>query len=275
MGHNRKKSEKSSCLFWAILIIACLVILVVLITAPVVMRLNKKAATVSTATNAKQVYLYLIEFDQDYGSFPGDSTAKIHRHEEDPDKVDDLRFCKGDYSNDYLAQLLAVGEVADKSIFLAPQKQSDISKSSKNFINSKTLEAGECGFSYVKSQATNDNIGRPVLLAPMTGEGVAFDPEPYDGKAVVLRIDGAAKLLRINKDGLAKVDKGKPLFDTGPDTVWEEDGFDSSMLVHPKPQKSESWASWTAKILVGLLVVFLVGLFAHRRSKPQRSKENV
>ena len=92
----------------------------------------------------------------------------------------------------------------------------------------------ECGFAYFKNQSTSNNSGRPILISGMLGEGLKFDPDVFEGKAVVLRIDGAVKQLLINEDGQALIGEGKTLFQSGPDAVWGEGGFDSSMVVFPE-----------------------------------------
>jgi hypothetical protein len=55
------------------------------------------------------------------------------------------------------------------------------------------------------------------MLAPMK-DTTSFKPDPYDGKCVVLRIDGAVKQYRLKKtDQTANVGGGKTLFTTD---VW-------------------------------------------------------
>ena len=67
--------------------------------------------------------------------------------------------------------------------------------------------------------------------------GLTFDPDPYDGKAVALRIDGAVKQLLIDRDtGRAKIGGGKTLFEDGAETVWGS-GFDPENIVLPEPEK--------------------------------------
>jgi hypothetical protein len=81
------------------------------------------------------------------------------------------------------------------------------------------------------------NVGRPILMTPMSGEGLKFNPAPHHGKAVVLRIDGAVKQLRIRKAGEAALTGQQRLFDTGPGTVWEGGEFSPANIVFPEPEK--------------------------------------
>ncbi|MCP5538189.1 MAG: hypothetical protein H7A51_18400 [Akkermansiaceae bacterium] len=245
-----------------------LVLALAFVTTPVVMKSHKKAAMTSTTSNAKQVFYLLIEFDQDYGEFPGDATAILHTGM-GGEPIVDLRTCKGEYSNDYMGQFIAGGYTKSEQIFVAPWEKDPGRKADDDISSrSRILEAGECGFSYVKNQSTSDNSGRPVLLAPMSGEGVQFDPKPYDHKAVVLRIDGAVKQLLINKDTCkAKIGMGKTLFDGGADTVWGEEGFDVANLVHPRPWGKPLQPSMAARLMIGFLVVGIVFVFIRRRKK--------
>ncbi len=219
---------------------------------------------------ANPVLLLLAEFDQDYGQFPGDSTAKKHVSAGGGRSVDLSPF-KGKYSNDYLAQLIAGGYTASEEIFVAPWRK-DPSRKADNVISprSEILKAGECGFSYVKNQSSSDNSGRPVLLAAMSGDGGQFDPRVYGGMAMVLRIDGSVRLLRPSKkDNRMKIKGGKTLFETGPDTVWGADGFRKSMLVHPEPGAGKGdmhyEPSIAARVIVFLMLLGIACMFVRRR----------
>ena len=134
-------------------------------------------------SNAKQVFYLLVEFDQDYGEFPGDATAILHKNESGEAYLD-LRAFKGRYSNDYLGQLIAAGYTKSEEIFYG-KSSSLTSKKPDNVIDSpeRILEAGECGFAYYKNSSTSDNSGRPILMGPMLGKGQAFNLKPYDGES--------------------------------------------------------------------------------------------
>lgn len=187
-------------------------------------------------SNAKQVFYLMVEFDQDYGEFPGDATAILHQGENGMPDLD-LRAYKGEYSNKYLGQFIAAGYTKSEEIFYAKGGSQHMKKPDNTIdLPGTILEAGECGFAYVKNQSTSDNTGRPLLMSPMSGEGQAFDTGPYDGKVVVLRIDGAVKQLLLDKKtGEAKIGDGKTLFQVGPGTVWQDGGFNPADVVLPEP----------------------------------------
>ena len=226
MKITRKQINKGFTLVELLVVIAIIAALAAMAT-PVIMKQQKKAAMTTTISNAKQIFLLMVEFDQDFGAFPNDDTANAD---------DDLNGYSGSNSNDYLGQFIAGGYVKSEEIFYA-KAGSSTNKLPDNDFSSKavTLEAGECGFSYVVNQSTSDNTGRPIVMAPMTGSGETFKEDPYDGKAVALRIDGAAKTLRISKTSKkANIGAGRTLFDTGNDTVWGASGYVSADLKHPK-----------------------------------------
>ncbi len=223
MKLTKRNISKGFTLVELLVVIAIIAALAAMAT-PVIMKQNKKAAMTEATSNAKQIFYLLVEFDQDYGEFPGDDTA-----------VDELSGYSGSNSNDYLAQLIEGGYTKSEEIFYAKGGASN-NKKPDNVITNKTdqLKKGECGFAYVKGMSTSDNSGRPVLFAPYDASQ-KFKPDPYDGKAVVLRIDGAVKQLLLNKtSNKAKIGGGKTLFDTGTDTVWGSDGFTASNLLQPK-----------------------------------------
>ena len=81
------------------------------------------------------------------------------------------------------------------------------------------LVPGEVAFGYVSGMTIAGNPARVIAFCPIIPGTDRFDPKPFDGKAVVLRIDNSVASLPIDKDGHAMLG-GKTLFQTGMDTVW-------------------------------------------------------
>ena len=190
------------------------------LSAPMILRQQKAAARTEAISNAKQVGLALLEFDQEYGSFPDDDTATSV---EDSTGTD-LNL-SGGTANDYFRQLIAFG-IQSEDIFYT--KTSYTRKPDKVLTASKALEPGEVGFGYIMltgsvGQNTSGNPGRPVLATPLlnAAEDWTFDGDPYGDKAVLLRLDNSAEapLIR-SKDNKVSVGNGKVIEDTGPDSVW-------------------------------------------------------
>jgi len=233
-----------------------------------VMKCSKKADMATSTHNAKQLHLSLYDFHQDYGEFPGDRTA-----EENPK----LKEYRGQYSNDYLGQLIAAGSIESEDNFYAKggcrdERRPDGDISSRENV----LEAGECGFAYVKGLNMNlTHHEAPLLMTPMYGDGYRFNPDVHKGKAMILRIDGSARQFKIDRNHLVSIRVGKSgelktLFEGGPDTVWGEKGFDASKLCYAKypypyvkPIEERAWV-WFGGVFM-LLVILVGGYWILRR----------
>ncbi|BDS07479.1 hypothetical protein NT6N_25190 [Oceaniferula spumae] len=212
MKLTKKHMSKGFTLVELLVVIAIIAALAAMAT-PVIMKQKKKADMTTATNNAKQIFLLMVEIDDDLGGFPSDDTAASDA---------DLNGYTGSNSNDYLGQFLAGGYVQSEEIFYAKAgSASDAKKKPDNVYNtkSKTLEAGECGFSYVKDQSSSGNSGIPLLMAPMDDTST-FKEDPYGGKCVVLRIDGSVQTLRLSNERKGKLPSGQTLFDTGDDSVW-------------------------------------------------------
>jgi len=213
MKLTKKHINKGFTLVELLVVIAIIAALAAMAT-PVIMKQKKKADMTTATNNAKQIFLLLVEFDDDFGGFPSDDSA---------DSDADLTSYVGSDSNDYLGQFLAGGYVQSEEIFYAKGGSSTNAKPDNVYdTQGETLEAGECGFAYTADQSTSGNSGIPVLMAPMINDST-FAEDPYGGKAVVLRIDGSVQTLRLSKTFEAKLPSGKTLFDTGTGTVWGSD----------------------------------------------------
>lgn len=243
--------------------------------APLMLKQSRKSKTVNAVGNTKSLFMLLVEFDQDFGCFPNDQTA---------DADVNLKEYKGKYSNDYLGQFIAGGYTASEEIFAANYDSSDRYKADNNIsTREETLKEGECSYAYIKDLSTESNTGISILLAPMYGDGLKFDPFIFDNKCVVLRIDGSVKLFRLNDDRHALVAGGKTLFEGGADTVWGDEGFDQTNLHYAKYPYTPVYRPSNEKttkggivllICLGLLLVSLVALFVrkHRKLKVKKSE---
>lgn len=252
-----------------LLVLVLLVVLAAMFT-PVVMKCSKSAPMTTATSNAKQIFYLLVEFDQDFGRFPTDVTA-----------VDELEGYRGEYSNDYLAQFIAGGYTKSEEIFYAKGGSGPIKKPDNIIDHRKDqLGEGECGFAYIKDLSTKSNPKTPVLLAPMYGHGYKFNSDAYEGKAVVLRIDGAVKQFRLNKDRHAVIGGGKTLFDAGPASVWGAKGFDSSKLCYakkpydfsPRLLPETNAKEWLMAVLALLIVFLIVRAVVHSTRRGARRK---
>jgi prepilin-type N-terminal cleavage/methylation domain-containing protein len=192
------------------------------LTAPMVIRQRKKADQTEAVSNARQIHMALFEFDNEYSSFPDATTLTAVKEATDSP----LTSVTGTTSNDYFRQILAAG-IGNEKMFYA--KTADSKKPDDIFNTAaKALDAGECGFGYMmdgnSAFSSSSNSGRPLAVTPLAkGSAEFFDPEPFDKKAVILRIDGSASSLTINAGKRVAMGGGKTLLQNGEDTVWGAD----------------------------------------------------
>lgn len=164
------------------------------LATPAILKQKKRMQMTMALSNSKQVYLCMMDFESDMGSFPDDKTAE---------QLPDPELYRGTSANPYLAQLIAGGYCMSESIF---NTTSSDKNGADNLINPPTevLKAGENGWAYVlvddktedpviRGLTTSDRGDIPVLIAPLVDPSGAIDRKPFDGKGVYLRIDGSAR----------------------------------------------------------------------------------
>ncbi len=207
-----EKPKKSFPWFYCLLALTVIVVLAGL-TAPMVIRCPKKPDQTEATSNLRQIGLALFEFETEYGTFPSNETAKAVAAK-NPENNFDL---SGKSSNALFRQLFAANLTQSEQMFYAKVKGTR--KPDGDISPGRVLEVGEVGFGYVSGLSTEGNPARAVAFCPIIPGTDRFDPKPFDGKAVVLRMDNSVTSLRINEDGYAMLG-GKTLFELGGDTVW-------------------------------------------------------
>jgi prepilin-type N-terminal cleavage/methylation domain-containing protein len=192
------------------------------LTAPMVIRQRKKADQTEAVNNARQIGFALIEFETEYSTFPdslADGTGKeVTDRTGNPVK-------SGTTSNALLQQLFAAGMTQSEAMFYC---KSSYTKKPDGVINTetKTLDKGECGFGMITNGtagfSTAGNPGRPICAAPFAiGMDGTFDPDFFDGKAVILKVDNSVSSLVINKTSKRVSLNQKDLLDNAKDSLFE------------------------------------------------------
>ena len=188
------------------------------LTAPMVIRQRKKADQTEAVSNSKQVGLAMFEFEVEYGSFPDSSTQDIVE-EQNPDG--DIVANTTD-SNGYFRQLFRANITQSEQMFYV--KTGDTIKPDGSITNTDCLDNGETGFAYILNGqdglSTAGNPSRVITATPLLAGGTSFNPDPFDNKAVILRIDNSATSVNINAAGEALISGSNGLTDTGTGTVW-------------------------------------------------------
>lgn len=205
------------------------------LTAPMVIRQRKKADQTQAVNNARQIGFAMFEFENDYGSFP-DSSTLTRLTETFPDST--IKGAAGSDANGFFKQLMQAGYTQSEEMFYVKTPYSkkpdgDISS------DSKALEKGEVGFGYIMNNAAGmtvaGNPARAIVATPLTEDGTKFDGNPFDKKAVILRIDNSAVSVNIavpggdsSNAGPAIVGSSSLMSSTNP--IW---GSDQPTMIKP------------------------------------------
>lgn len=188
------------------------------LTAPMVIRQRKKADQTEAVSNAKQVGLAMFEFEVEYGSFPDAGTADVVI-EQNPDG--DIIPNTAD-ANGFFKQLFRANITQSEQMFYV--KTGSTTKPDGSITNTECLEAGENGFAYImngdRGLSTAGNPSRVIVATPLVEGETNFNPDPFDNKAVILRIDNSATSVNVNAAGEALISGSNGLVDTGTGTVW-------------------------------------------------------
>ena len=179
--------------------------LLVFAVVPKIISQRKKADESEARGNACQTGLALIEFHDEFGKFPDATTIAAVQS-----KTGSLLPMGTKTSNDFFRQLLAAGLTPSDGICYA--EIDGTRKPDQRRDGRHAMEKGECGFTYFLGATKSDNPRRPLLVTPMIPGTHRFDPKPFGGKAVVLRMDGKVISLTIDKFGHAILD-GRNLMD--------------------------------------------------------------
>lgn len=208
-------------------IVFVLVIIAVLIglVCPPQLKAAKAAAKAQATSNAKEIGTALINFSEQYESYPSQDT--LQQLQAKGVKVLPI----GGDANSYLGQLLAAGCADSEKIFYVKGISSREGDSRFDTPES-LLKKGENGFGYVMLQGekTLHKPGSivPVVVAPLLtgGSNPTFDPGPFAGQYIYLTPDGAVSGGRISKDGkpIAKGRGSGGLFGQGENSVFTEQG---------------------------------------------------
>ena len=247
MNKPMKMNPKTHRGFTLVELLVVIVIIAALagLTAPMVIRQRKKADQTEAVSNARQIGLAMIEFENEYGSFPeGELGATINAN-----TGSDLAPSSITTANDAFRQLIAAEIASSETMFYCKTGYSTKKPDNVFSTASNALAKGEVGYGYIMNGATDafsaaGNPGRALVAAPLQYENGAitngkFDREIYDGKAVVLRMDNSVTSIPVDKIGDAIVgsDGGKTvklLDGKNKDTVWGENGDPQMKAPLPK-----------------------------------------
>jgi len=169
------------------------------LTQPKVIRSRKASDQTEATRNLRQIGIALCEFENDFGELPNDHTADLVT-QACPEHGHNL---SGTSSNALFRQLFAAEIILSEQMFYA--EVPGTRKPDGDIDPGKLLEKGEVGFAYVAGLSSKGNPARPIAFAPVIPGTNRFDPEPFDGYAVFLRIDNSVSSVVIGKDGHCRI----------------------------------------------------------------------
>ncbi len=221
MKTNVKRTRRGFTLVELLVVIVIIASLAGL-TAPMVIRQRKKADQTEATSNARQIGLAMFEFETEYGSFPDSATATVVATN-NPTSGYTLGTTT---ANDYFLQLFAANITQSEPMFFA--KTGITTKPDGVITGAKCLAKGECGFGYILNGtvglSTAGNPSRVIAVTPLLDGTPKFNPDPFDKKAVVLRIDNSVASLNLDNTGEASLGGGKKLFSgKDVDSIWGAD----------------------------------------------------
>jgi hypothetical protein len=125
-------------------------------------------------------------------------------------------------SNDIFRQLIAAEICQSEAMFYAripgARKPDNVFTDASN-----ALVKGEVGYSCIVGLNSRSNPECPLVVTPLIPGTHKFDPNPFDGRAIVLRVKGGSggriEFLPINSNGEVIDASGKHLLDPA-NPIW-------------------------------------------------------
>jgi type II secretory pathway pseudopilin PulG len=208
-------------MWWMIVIGIMSLILLSILMIPMLIRAQRNQEFSEARLKARQLRLALFEFETEYGKFPDSSTAAAVR-----DATGNALTPLDGTSNDFFAQLLASGIVANESLFYAKTKGTK--RKPDNIFNTEatTLEHGECTFAYISGLSAKSDPNAPIAFGAVIPGSTALDKNLYQGNALVLTSDSVSfypinSAGKIIVGGLDLLDPRQPFWHgKAPDVKW-------------------------------------------------------
>jgi len=159
----------------------------------------KKANTAEAIANARQIGLALLEFETNYGSYPSEKTLA------DVEETSGVKLPGGDKSSNTLFRQLFAEEITNNEVLFFANIPGAM-KGGEQKAPAKALGKGRNAFAYIAGLNSAGNPARPLVVCPLIPGTTKFDPKPFGGKAIILRIDCSVVALPIEEDGRVLVD---------------------------------------------------------------------
>jgi len=190
-------SKSFSWQLWLFLAIGT--ILLIVLTAPMLVKQRGPHDQGDATSNLRQIGLALFEFETEYGAFPSEATV-TEVTKRNPGHTFNL---SGTSSNALFRQLFAVQITQSEQMFYA--KAHGATKPDGDITPGHLLEKGEVGFGYITMTgiSTEAEPILPIAFAPIIPGTRKFDQKAFKGKAAILLTDNSVRSLVIDEDGQA------------------------------------------------------------------------
>lgn len=166
---------------------------------------------IRASNNAKQLALALYAFEDEYGSFPSESTVALV-NEANPDHGYDL---SGTSSNALFRQLFAAG-ITESEYLFHNHVQESVGPDG-NIAPGEVLKKGEVNIAYISGLSSAGNPSCPIVLAPIIPGTKKLDFKTLKGQIIIAHIDNSAGIYTVKKDG----------------RIYDKDGLDILSAKHP------------------------------------------
>ena len=176
-------------------IVAYILFVLAGLTSPMVIRSARKSVQTQATSNLRQIGLALVEFENEYGAYPSDITRDLVNKKHPGHGLN----LSGKSSNALFRQLFAAKFTQSEAMFYAEVKGT---REPDCLISpGEALKKGEVGFGYIAGLSNKGHPARPIAFCPIIPGTDRFDPKPFDGNAVILRMDNSVISLKIDKHG--------------------------------------------------------------------------
>ena len=98
----------------------------------------------------------------------------------------------------------------------------------------QVLQQGDAHWAYITDQTNLDTGSRPIILDGYKKDSSEWDPNTWDNKVVVVRIDGAAKAMRMRISDYKVLDGSKNDILSAQADAWDGES-PSDLLKQPQP----------------------------------------
>ena len=205
---NGEDNQKSKSWVKEIAISAILIVIALALLTPCQFKAIERAAMAEAISNARQVKLALDAFAMDFdGQFPSES---LHQK----------LGTRGSSSNALFRQLFVAESTEAEVIFWV--KNSSVANEDAPDDQKPILRNGEVHWAYLHGLKNDGPEEAPIIVDPWKPQTHHFDPKLWENKAIVVRVDGSAKPIRLQPSSSLLLDQENKNLLSAESSVWND-----------------------------------------------------